>query len=106
MVKRAEIEIENIEQLRLRAGIEDVELREAIRGLAVGDFVKLTLVTGTGSLGGETLLVRITTIRGSDFRGKLAQAPASSRLAPLKAGSAVTFTAAHIHSLARRRPPR
>jgi len=40
------IEIENIEKLRLREGIKDVELRRAIRGLRAGDYVKLTLLTG------------------------------------------------------------
>ncbi len=32
---RARVEIQNIEDMRRREGIEDVELREAIRGLRV-----------------------------------------------------------------------
>ena len=40
---RHTIVIENIEEMRRREGIDDVELREAIRGLRVGDFVRLRL---------------------------------------------------------------
>jgi hypothetical protein len=98
------LQIENIEERRRRAGIDDVVLREDIRGLAVGDLVKITLLSGTASLGGgETVLVRITRIRGPAFRGKLASRPASASLAGLRAGSPVAFTAAHIHSLPRGR---
>src|SRR5436309_2910036 len=43
---RNSVEIENIEAMRLLEGIDDVELREGIRGLAVGDLVKLTLLAG------------------------------------------------------------
>lgn len=48
------IEIENIEEMRRRAGIDDAELREEIRGLEIGDLVMLTLLTGTKSSTGET----------------------------------------------------
>jgi hypothetical protein len=44
-------------------------------------------------------LVRITSIRGADFRGKLVAKPASSGLAELNAGSALVFTASQIHSV-------
>jgi hypothetical protein len=98
--------IENIEELRRRAGIDDVELREAIRGLAVGDLVKLTLLSGVRSAAGETLLVRITRIRGRGFRGELAQRPTSAGLSGLRVGSPVAFTAAHIHSLPKGAPTR
>lgn len=91
------VEIEDIEGMRLRNGIDDVELREQIRGLRVGDLVKLTFLTGASS--GETVAVRITEILGSAFRGALAGAPASAGLAGLRVGTAVAFTAAHIHSL-------
>lgn len=94
------IEIENIEELRLREGIEDVELRIAIRGLAIGDFVKITFLTGPKSF--ETLVVRITRIRGCAFRGKLANTPVSVGLSSLRAGSSVAFTSAQIHSIRRR----
>jgi hypothetical protein len=97
---RAPVEIENIEEMRRRAGIEDVELRVAIRGLQVGDFVRVTLRANTKS--SETLLVRVTSIRGSAFRGKLVHRPASAGLANLRAGSPVAFTPAHIHSLVKR----
>jgi hypothetical protein len=91
------VEIENIEEMRRQEGIDDVELRVEIRGLKVGDFVKLTLLIGTTSF--ETLLVRITRIRGSAFRGKLVNRPTASGLSKLDAGAPIAFTTAHIHSL-------
>src|SRR5690349_3332486 len=99
---RNDIRFENIEQMRRRVDIDDVELRDEIRGLAIGDFVKLTPLTGAKSF--ETLLVRITDIRGSAFRGELAERPAAAGLAKLRVGSPVAFTTAHIHSLPQRRP--
>jgi hypothetical protein len=101
---RNRIEIENIEELRRREGVDDVELREAIRGLAMGDFVKLTFFSSTKSFAGETLLVRITRIRGSAFRGQLANRPVSISLSSLQVGSPVAFSAAHIHSIAMKEP--
>ncbi len=95
------IEIEDIEQRRLRAGIDDVELRLDIRGLRVGDSVKLTFLTGAAS--SETLAVRITSISGSSFRGKLLDSPVAPALSRLRVGSSVAFAATHIHSLAERR---
>jgi len=94
------VEIEDIEQRRLRAGIDDVELRAEIRGLRVGDVVKLTFLTGATAF--ETLSVRITSISGSAFRGKLADRPLAPALSKLRAGSPVACTAAHIHSLGKR----
>ena len=96
---RNPIELENIDEIRRREGIDDVELRKAIRGLDVGDFVKLTFLTGPTSF--ETLLVRITSIRGHAFRGKLATRPAPTGPSKLRDGSPVAFTTAHIHSLAK-----
>jgi hypothetical protein len=101
---RNPVEIENIEEMRRREGIEDVELREEIRGLAIGDFVKLTLVTSTKSFPGETWLVRITRIRGSAFRGKLANGPASAGLSQLQVGARIAFTTGHIHSIPKAQP--
>jgi hypothetical protein len=101
---RNPVEIENIEAMRRREGIEDVELREEIRGLGVGDLVKLTLLSSTNSSAGETLLVRITRIRGSAFRGELADRPISAGLSGLRIGSPVAFTAAHIHSIPKEQP--
>jgi hypothetical protein len=103
---RHAIVIENIEEMRTRAGIDDVELREAIRGLQVGDFVRLTLLTGTMRPVGETVTVRITRILGDDFEGRLGERPASAGLSKLRCGSLVTFTRHHIHSLAEGRPTR
>src|SRR5437879_3672158 len=96
---RNSVEIENIEEMRRSNGIDDVELREEIGRLQVGDAVKLTFRTSTKSAAWETLLVRITSIRGSAFRGKVAKGPTSASLSNLRVGSPVVFTAAHIHSL-------
>jgi len=101
---RQSVEIENIEEMRRREGIEDVELQEEIRGLAIGDFVKLTFMAGTTSIVRETLLVRLTRIRGPSFRGKLATRPASAGLSKLRVGSPLAFTTAHIHSLPKDQP--
>jgi hypothetical protein len=99
---RNTVEIEDIEQRRLGAGIDDVELRSQIRGLHVGDVVNLTFLTGATSF--ETLSVRITSISGSAFRGKLAESPVRTARSRLRVGSPVAFAAAHIHSLVKRRP--
>jgi hypothetical protein len=90
------VEIEDIERRRSRLGIDDVELREAIGRLRVGDHVKLTFLTGGRASTGDTLMVRITSVSGSEFRGELADRPPPT-LDGLRAGLA--FTAAHIHSL-------
>ncbi len=103
---RNTVEIENIEELRRREGIDDIELWEEIRGLRTGDFVKLTFRAGEDSFGGETLLVRITGIRGPTFRGELTRAPTAPGLSGLRVGLRVSFTAEHIHSLPRGRPTR
>jgi hypothetical protein len=93
------VQFENIEELRRQAGIEDVQLREAIRVLRVGDHVRLTPVIGGHSSPNRTLLARITRIDGSEFRGKLAGPAASPPTRGLRTGSAVVFTASHIHSV-------
>jgi hypothetical protein len=98
------VEIENIEEMRRREGIEDVELREGIRRLRVGDFVRVTLLLGRAPLRRETLLVRITGIKGATFRGKLANTPGVADLGQLRVGAPLGFTVAHIHSLAKGRP--
>ncbi len=100
---RNPVALENIEEMRRQQGIEDVELRKKIRGLARGDFVRLTFLTGKGESSGETLLVRITSIRGCAFRGKLASAP-SSGPGELEVGTTVVFTTDHIHSLQKGEP--
>jgi hypothetical protein len=97
---RNPVEIEDIEDLRRREGIDDAELRETVRGLAGGDLVRLTLLpAGMKGGTGETLLVRITSIRDSVFRGKLVDRPTSPGLSNLEVGSVLVFTATHIHSV-------
>ena len=98
---RKPMAIENIEERRRRVGIDDVELREAIRGLHVGDYVRLTVLTGAESWPGKSLLVRITRIRGSEFRGR----PAAPGPSGLRGGASLAFRAAHIHSLPKGRLP-
>lgn len=93
------IEIENIEQMRLREGIVDFELQDQIRGLQIGDFVKVTLLVAAKSAAGETVLVQITSIRANGFRGKLTRRPVSAGLSKLRAGLLIAFTKAHIHSI-------
>jgi len=97
------IEIENIDEMRRREGIDDVELREDIRALHVGDFVRLTFLAVAKPFARETLSIRITSIRGDAFRGKLADSPASSVLSGLRIGASVTFTRDHIHSIPKER---
>jgi hypothetical protein len=101
---RSTVEIEDIEGMRRQQGIDDAELREGIRGLRAGDFVRLTLRSATKPSPGETLLVRITSIRGVTFRGKLAGRPTAAGLANLTVGAPVVFAAAHIHSLVKKQP--
>jgi hypothetical protein len=96
------VEIENIEGMRCRAGIDDVELRDQIRSLRVGDTVNLTFLKDAASPTGETLPVRITFIRGDCFRGSLAVKPASAQLSKLMSGGPIIFRAAHIHSIPRK----
>ena len=86
------IEIENIEEMRRQQGIEDVELAETIRSLQVGDVVKLTFLSQAHNF--ETARVRITSIRGIAFRGRVIQTTSRARQ-----GKIVEFTIAHIHSV-------
>src|SRR4051812_26246795 len=91
-IMRDSVAIENIEALRRLEGIDDVELREEIRGLEIGDRVNLTLVAGGKAPAGETLLGRVTRIRGPPFRGKLATQPAPPRPSQPRVGAARAFT--------------
>jgi len=99
---RNAVEIENIEHMRLCEGIDDVALRQEIRELRTGSRVKLTLLTEAGSR--ETVVVRITSIRGSSFRGKLTSRPFSAAFSRLLEGSSLVFTTDHIHSIPGRQP--
>jgi hypothetical protein len=89
--------IENIEQKRRLVGIDDVELRKAIRRLRVGDFIKLSLMTNRSTV--ETLLIQIKSIQGSTFQGHLVHEPSPPNLSKLEVGSLLVFTADHIHSI-------
>jgi hypothetical protein len=101
-IMRNSIEIENIEEMRHSEGIDDVELRAEIRVLGIGDFVRLTLLNRAASFAGETLMVRITSMKGSTIRGKLVDSPTFVGLSMLRVGSPVSFTTAQIHSVAKR----
>jgi hypothetical protein len=99
---RAAIAIENIDEMRRREGIDDIELHEDIRRLRVGDHVRLTFMAEPGLR--ETLSVRITRIRGGEFRGRLAGRPARPHLLGLRSDETLAFTADQIHSIAQTRP--
>lgn len=101
---RNAVEIEDIERLRRRAGIEDDELRNEIRLLRIGDTVNLTFLKDAVSGVGETLAVRITFIRSGCFRGNLASEPRTAYLSALQSGSTVIFKTTHIHSIPKRGP--
>ena len=92
------VQFENIEEMRRSAGIDDVELREAIRRLQVGDSVKLTLSV-SGSFPGEPVIIRITSIKGNVFRGKLVQVSRAARRVNVTPQSVLTFSSEHIHSI-------
>jgi hypothetical protein len=93
--------IEDIEAMRRYAGIDDVALRDEIRTLKIGDFVKVSLSTSKGRF--ETLRVRITSIKGSTMRGRLTDAPTSGSATTVRQGALLAFTAAHIHSIPKER---
>ena len=99
-VMRQRLEIENIEELRLHAGIDDVELREAVARLRVGDRVRLTFLAGPKGVARETLLVQVTRVRKTDFLGRLTSRPTRGGLAGLRVGARVAFAAGQVHSIA------
>jgi hypothetical protein len=92
-----QIEIENIEELRLQEGIDDVELRTEIQRLGLRCLVNLTFVGGAHS--SETLTVQITKIDGACFRGKLVEKPKTTGLSQLVPGSVIAFCRDQIHSI-------
>jgi hypothetical protein len=99
------LELQDIEEMRREAGIDDVELRVAIRELQVGDVVKISVLRdkrGRDAPAFETLSVRITSIRGSAFRGKFTSGQIAAGLTKAHVGPAVAFDTAHIHSIARK----
>ncbi|MBL8796546.1 MAG: hypothetical protein JNM56_21780 [Planctomycetia bacterium] len=99
------VQLQDIEVMRCRAGIDDVALRSAIRSLQVGHLVRGTFMTGPTAFTGETLSVRNTGIDGQAFRGVLSQALAPPELAQPRPCAAVAFTTNRVHSVVKRRPP-
>lgn len=99
------IEIENIECMRLREGINDLELRQDIRGLRIGHCVKLTLVSGDRPLEGETVTVRITVHSRRIVPGQAGKAAGVRCLQGPGGAAPLTFSTAHIHSILKARPP-
>ena len=95
-----DVEIQDIEQMRQQEGIDDIELRGEVRQLRAGDYVRLTFLAGPRQC--ETIPVRITSIRGGKFRGKLIAGPSSASLPGLHAGLLVVFSQTHIHSVLKR----
>lgn len=92
------ITLENIEAMRRSLGIHDRELQEDVRNLQIGDLVRLTFLSAASS---ETLLVRITSVSGSDFRGKLAQDATLKELSTISRRKVIVFRSVHIHSTSR-----
>ncbi len=93
------VQIEDIEAMRSREGIDDAELRDEISGLRVGQLVRLTFLASGKPSAGETLSVRITRISRSGFCGKLAERPASAALAGIAVGTPVEFRHGVTHKL-------
>jgi hypothetical protein len=104
-MRKDPIIIEDIQAARLSAGIEDVQLAAQIRRLRAGDAVKLTFLPHADAFPGITVVVRITSIDGPVFRGKLMSRPGRSRLPALRPGRALTFTASQIHSISSKHEP-
>jgi hypothetical protein len=100
---RPQVEIENIEELRRSAGIDDAELHEQIRGLRPGDQVRLTFLISGKPSASATVVVQIVSIRGRVFQGKLGKSLAGGVPAGIKANSPITFTKDQIHSVIRRK---
>lgn len=98
------VEIENISEMRRREGIYDAALSAEIQTLQAGECVRLTFLTGIAPSSGEVRLVRITSIKGNVFRGKLFNSSTLDGPTKLQPGSLITFSKDHIHSIARERP--
>lgn len=90
------LELENIEELRRQAGIDDLDFQQQLRQLRVGDSVRLT-AAGTVSSPRTSLLVRITSVRGGQFRGCLVRGQGGA--ARRQGQKVLKFRAAHIHSV-------
>jgi hypothetical protein len=98
------IPIEEIGALRRQLGIEDIELHAQVGRLRVGDLVRLTFLPAEPTGPGETLDVRITSIRYDRYRGRLVGRPVRVALARLRPGVLIGFTEGQIHSVTAPRP--
>lgn len=93
--------LENIEQMRLREGIDDIELRESIRQLQIGDCVYVTFLDCSHPKRSKTVLIRLVAIHKNGFGGKLMQPLDALGPSDLRVGSLVTFRESHVHSVHR-----
>jgi hypothetical protein len=100
---RPPVEIENIEELRRLAGIDDAELHQEIRTLRPGDQVRLTFLVDGKAPASATVVVRVVSIRGGIFHGKLETRPTVVGSVGLNVNSSVTFNKDQIHSIVRRK---
>jgi hypothetical protein len=91
------IQIEDIDAVRLREGIDDVGLRKSVAQLGASDRVCLSISLDGKSF--EKVSVRITSCRGGTFRGKLLSKPHSTGLRDLDADRLLVFSASQIHSI-------
>jgi hypothetical protein len=91
--------IEDIEALRVREGIDDIELRDIVGHLVAGDCVRLTFLDNERP--SHTLMVRITRAEGRSFRGRLIQCPSKGIPDGLRLGVMLDFRSNHIHSVVR-----
>jgi hypothetical protein len=100
------VEIENIEELRRRQDIDDPDLREAIKALRAGDQVRLTFLNNASPGRSDTVLVRVTSIKRTVYRGRLLASPIGLGTPGPRAGDLVMFGREHIHSVVRPQPAR
>lgn len=98
--------IEDIDARRREAGIEDVALHHAIADLAIGDEVRITLLSTMAPAVAETVTVRVTSVRADHYRGKLLRRPQRDTFRELAAESPLRFTAAHVHSICKSTRPK
>lgn len=98
------LKIENIEHMRQLQGIDDVELRESIRRLRIGDCVHLTFLSGSRPVRSKTVPVRIVAIDKDRFTGEIMESLTSLGQDHLRERSLVTFQERHVHSIPKLKP--
>ena len=94
------VEIEDNDEMRRRAGIIDGEHFVALRALQFDDYVRLTFLGGRGSVSGRDPPGPDHAHPGGRIPRQAIDEPASRDLSALGAGTAIAFTASHIHSVA------